>query len=67
LHGLRGVTLDTYYEYFQEYQFDKDLRRAGKPIGTNHIERQGQQKDTDEEQEIWASIQELSRAREEDE
>lgn len=32
--------------YFQNEQFDKDLRRSGKPVGTSHIHRQGN--DTDE-------------------
>jgi hypothetical protein len=27
--------------FFQEHQFDKDLRRAGRPIGTDHIKNQG--------------------------
>ena len=27
---------------FQEYQFDKDLTRSARPIGTSHIHRQGQ-------------------------
>lgn len=26
---------------FQPHQFDKDLRRAGKPVGTSHIANQG--------------------------
>ena len=28
-------------QHFQPNQFDKDLRRAAKPIGTNHILNQG--------------------------
>jgi len=27
--------------FFQEHQFDKDISRSGKPIGTSHIHRQG--------------------------
>ncbi len=26
---------------FQKHQFDKDLRRAAKPVGTSHITNQG--------------------------
>lgn len=26
---------------FQDHQFDKDLRRAAKPVNTDHIKRQG--------------------------
>lgn len=33
-------------EHFQEHIFDKGLRRSGKPTGTDHIKRQGN--DTDE-------------------
>lgn len=43
--------------HFQECQFDKDLRRAAKPIGTNHIIRQGEPADTEEERQAWADIQ----------
>lgn len=27
--------------FFQEFQFDKDMRRSQKPTGTRHIRRQG--------------------------
>jgi hypothetical protein len=33
--------------HFQDVQFDPDLRRSSKPIGTSHIEHQGNAKRTD--------------------
>lgn len=43
---------------FQSVQFDKDMKRSSKPMGTSHIQRQGEIEDTDKQREIWADIQE---------
>ena len=34
---------------FQEFQFDKDLRRGRRPVDTNHIQRQGSEIDDQQE------------------
>lgn len=47
--------------FFQTHQFDKDLKRAGKPIGTTHIQRQGEVEDSDETREIWSELQEITK------
>ena len=35
--------------YFQDCQFDKDLKRGRRPIDTNHIQRQGSEIDDQQE------------------
>lgn len=35
--------------HFQDHQFDKDLRRSGKPEGTDHIANQGSDVATSDE------------------
>jgi hypothetical protein len=47
--------------FFQNHQFDKDLKRATHPAGTAHIKRQGEIEDTDREREIWGSIQKTTK------
>jgi len=49
--------------HFQECQFDKDLKRAGRPIGTSHIHRQGYPQDSEQEKEEWAKIQEVNKTK----
>ena len=39
--------------FFQEHQYDKDLRRAARPIHTSHIHRQGEGIDSEEALELW--------------
>jgi hypothetical protein len=47
--------------FFQENSFDKELSRAGKPIGTSHIQRQGWMPPSEEEMERWSEIQAASK------
>jgi hypothetical protein len=48
--------------FFQEHQFDKDLKRGVHPVGTTHIKRQGSEvEDSPEAHELWGSIQETTK------
>ena len=51
--------------FFQECQFDKDLKSSRKPMGTTHVARQGEVEDTDFQRELWSSLKEVSKEKKE--